>query len=287
MPINFIEFPDKAVPITSALPLPECEVAGKSFRELQNEVLSTVDETVYVRSTAWIDPLDLQKALESRTDIISNNKILLASSEKRLHEKPDACDNAEKSFEVFYAWDLLKVNEYVVGELSKNLIEGEVHSAAEVDGLIEIGKGTRILPGVFIEGNVIIGKNCKIGPNCYIRGNTYIGDNCHIGQSVEIKNCIIMSETNVGHLSYVGDSVLGQRVNFGAGTTSSNLRHDNGNHRSMIDGELVDTGRRKFGVIVGDGVHTGINTSFYPGRKMWPGTNTLPAEIVKKDKLSI
>ena len=48
-------------------------------------------------------------------------------------------------------------------------------------GIVHIGLGTRILPGVFIEGNVVIGANCKIGPNCYIRGNTSIGDHCHIG----------------------------------------------------------------------------------------------------------
>src|SRR5690606_29462991 len=78
------------------------------------------------------------------------------------------------------------------------------------------------------------------------------------------------------------DSVLGEKVNFGAGTTTSNLRHDGGNHTSRVEGGMVDTGRRKFGTIVGDGVHTGINTSIYPGRKLWPGTSTLPGEIVRK-----
>ena len=160
-----------------------------------------------------------------------------------------------------------------------------MHALAVIEGRIHLGKGSRILPGVFIEGHVIIGENCKIGPNCYLRGNTSVGDNCHIGQSVEIKNCLILSKTNVGHLSYVGDSVLGEKVNFGAGTTTSNLRHDGGNHTSRVEGTMIDTGRRKFGTIVGDGVHTGINTSIYPGRKLWPNTSTLPGEIVRKDIL--
>ena len=146
------------------------------------------------------------------------------------------------------------------------------------------GPGTRILPGVFIEGNVVIGSNCRIGPNCYIRGNTSIGNGCIIGQSVEIKNCLVLSKTNICHLSYVGDSVLGENVNLGAGTTTSNLRHDGKNHRSMVDGVLIDTGRFKLGAIIGDGVHTGINTSIYPGRKLWPGTTTRPGEIVQHDK---
>ncbi len=190
---------------------------------------------------------------------------------------------ASASFLIRYPWDLIRANELHVSSLTDAVIEGDVHPSAVVEGVIHLGAGSRLLPGVFIEGNVVIGSNCKIGPNCYIRGHTSIGDRCHIGQSVEIKNCLILSRTNVGHLSYVGDSVLGEGVNFGAGTTTSNLRHDGANHRSMVAGGLIDTGRRKFGAIVGDGVHTGIHTSIYPGRKMWPGTTTLPAGIVRHD----
>ncbi|MDP4645896.1 MAG: hypothetical protein NWS80_02095 [Akkermansiaceae bacterium] len=182
-----------------------------------------------------------------------------------------------------FPWDLLAINEKIVGGITEDEIEGEVHASAVIEGKVKIGKGTRVLPGVFIEGNVVIGENCKIGPNCYIRGNTSIGDNCHIGQSVEVKNCIILSKTNVGHLSYVGDSILGVGVNFGAGTNVSNLRHDGANHRSAVECELVDTGRRKFGVVVGDGVHTGIGTLIYPGRKIWPNMTTRPGEVVDRD----
>ncbi|WP_411828128.1 hypothetical protein [Luteolibacter sp. AS25] len=182
-----------------------------------------------------------------------------------------------------FPWDLLAINEHIVGKLEQTEIEGSVHPAAVIEGIISLGKGSRILPGVYIEGNVVIGENCKIGPNCYIRGNTSIGNNCHIGQSVEIKNSLILDRTNVGHLSYVGDSILGEGVNFGAGTNVSNLRHDGANHRSMTEEGLVDTGRRKFGVIVGDGVHTGIGTMIYPGRKIWPEMTTLPGAIVERD----
>ena len=100
---------------------------------------------------------------------------------------------------------------------------------------------------------------------------------------MELKHSILLDKTNVGHLSYVGDSVLGEKVNFGAGTIISNLRHDGRPHRSMVAGELIDTGRRKFGAIIGDGVHTGIHTSIYPGRKIWPGLTTRPAAVVDRD----
>lgn len=190
---------------------------------------------------------------------------------------------ARKIAECRFPWDLLAINEMIVGSMGEDVIHGDVHPSAVIEGRIRLGAGSRILPGVFIEGNVVIGENCRIGPNCYVRGNTSIGDGCHIGQSVEIKNCIILAGTNVGHLSYVGDSILGERVNFGAGTIVSNFRHDGGNHRSEVGGGLVDTGRRKFGTIIGDGVHTGIGTLIYPGRKIWPNMSTRPGEVVERD----
>ena len=116
--------------------------------------------------------------------------------------------------------------------------------------------------------------------NCYFYS---IGNDCKVGNAVEIKNAILMEGSVIGHLSYCADSVIGEKVNFGAGTIVANLRHDNGNVKSMVRGELIDTGRRKFGTIIGDHAKTGIHTSIYPGRKIWPGKTTMPGEIVKKD----
>lgn len=288
MAFEFVHFEDLAEPLTVDRNLQSCQVAGMALKQLQEKFLSPLnglDETVFVRSNAWIGESGVQGILNNKTNLIDSEGVVLASLDKGSLSKIAAPGVAsEDSFEIKYAWDLLKINESIIAGLHENLIEGQVYESAVIEGKVQIGKGTKILPGVYIEGNAIIGENCKIGPNCYIRGNTFIGDNCHIGQSVEIKNCLIMDKTNVGHLSYVGDSVLGTRVNFGAGTTVSNLRHDNSNHHSMVQGKLVNTGRRKFGVVIGDGVHTGINTSFYPGRKVWPGMTTLPGEVVSKDK---
>ncbi len=237
---------------------------------------------VVLEPCAWIDPADFTSFVGSGAAALVSDKGDIIATKTSGGGKQEAA----RSFVIRYPWDLIRANELLVSSLTESRIDGDAHSPAVVGGVIRVGPGTRILPGVFIEGNVIIGSNCKIGPNCYIRGNTSIGDNCHIGQSVEIKNCLILSRTNVGHLSYVGDSVLGEGVNFGAGTTTSNFRHDGQNHRSTVDGALVDTGRRKFGAIVADGVHTGINTSIYPGRKFWPNTTTRPGEIVVKDLVS-
>lgn len=231
---------------------------------------------------AWLDPRELADFLTSGSAVLmgSDGSALAWLADAPNDDRPFAAKN---SFLIRYPWDFLRASEQYIASLADNSIAGDIHSSAVIDGVIHLGAGSRILPGVFIEGNVVIGASCKIGPNCYIRGNTSIGDKCHIGQSVEIKNCLILSHTNIGHLSYVGDSIIGERVNFGAGTTTSNFRHDGTSHRSRVNGVLIDTGRRKLGTIIGDRVCTGINTSIYPGRKLWPNTTTRPGEIVRKD----
>jgi NDP-sugar pyrophosphorylase family protein len=150
---------------------------------------------------------------------------------------------------------------------------------------LSIGKGTLVKSGSYIEGPVMIGEECVIGPNCFVRGRTSIGNNCKVGNAVEVKNCVIGDSVSVGHLSYFGDSVLGCNINIGAGTISANLRHDNENIRMLVKDTVVNTERHKLGVVIGDGVHTGINTCIYPGRKIWPNKHTLPAEVVSKDKI--
>lgn len=164
-------------------------------------------------------------------------------------------------------WELIEVNEELIGKL-KTEIKGTVEAGAVIHGEIFLDEGSVIKAGVYIEGNVYIGKNCDIGPNSYIRGNTYFGDNVHVGNAVEIKNSIIMENTNVSHLSYVGDSVIGSNCNIAAGTNIANLRFDNATIKTKIKNQKIDSGRRKLGAIIGDSVKTGINSSFSPGVKV-------------------
>lgn len=184
-----------------------------------------------------------------------------------------------------YAWDLLAHQEFFMQRLSDSVVSGIVEPGATLHGPVQIGHGTVVKTGAYIEGPVLIGENCVIGPNCYIRACTAIGDQVHVGQGVEIKNSIIMSHSWLCHLSYVGDSVVGERSNLGAGTITANFRHDAGAIRSMIKDRLVDTGRNKLGAIISDDVHTGIHTSIYPGRKIWPAITTAPGAVVDKDLL--
>lgn len=182
--------------------------------------------------------------------------------------------------EIGRPWDILEANAALLPEV-KPLILGEVEQGAILKGNVSIGRGTLIRSGSYIEGPVLIGENAEIGPNCYIRPVCCIGDDVRIGNAVEIKNSAIMNGTKIGHLSYVGDSVIGESCNFGAGTICSNLRHDKGNIKSYIKGEKTDSGRRKLGVIMGYGVMTGINTSIYPGTVIDSDYWGRPAEVIR------
>jgi len=267
-------------PLTLTRKLRDFPIGNVPLAEHQAAVMGDVD--MGVNSDAWLVQDDVAAFLASgHASMCDEHGVALLWKGATMDR--DDVFVAKGSFAIRYPWDLIRANECYVGGLVEDDIHGEVHASAVVEGVLRLGKNTRILPGVFIEGNVVIGEGCKIGPNCYIRGNTSIGDACHIGQSVEVKNSLILSNTNVGHLSYVGDSVLGEKVNLGAGTTVSNLRHDGSDHRSVVGNALINTGRRKLGAIFGDGVHTGINTSIYPGRKFWPNTTTLPGAVVQQD----
>jgi bifunctional UDP-N-acetylglucosamine pyrophosphorylase/glucosamine-1-phosphate N-acetyltransferase len=137
---------------------------------------------------------------------------------------------------------------------------------------VVVEEGALVRSGSYIEGPVHIAKGCDIGPNCYIRPSTCLGEGVRVGSAVEVKNSIIMKGTHVPHHNYVGDSIIGERCNLGAGTKVANLRFDDRPVKVTAKGQLMGTGRRKLGVIMGDDVRTGINTMIEPGTVIWEGT---------------
>ncbi len=267
----------------------DIQIAGSTLKELiSSKIYKFIEngKSIAIYSNFWPSDAILEKLFSSKnTSVIldENKNIICEVSNGKKSSDILELEIDEKSILIKYPWELLDLNSEVIGNLDNNFIYGEVRPNATIDGNVIIGRNTVILPGVYIEGNAIIGDNCKIGPNCYIRGNTFIGSNCHIGQATEIKNSLLMDNVAAGHLTYIGDSVVGENTNFGAGTITANFRHDGKNHRSAVNDKIIDTGRRKFGTIIGSNVHTGIHTSIYPGRKIGRNASTLPGTIVKKD----
>ena len=156
---------------------------------------------------------------------------------------------------------------------------GTIEPGAQLIGPITVAESARIRSGVYIEGPAFIDEECDIGPNCFIRSGTSLGKKVRVGNACEIKNSVIMDGTHVGHLSYVGDSIFGEHCNLGAGTVTANLRLDDGLIKMMVKDQLVNTGRRKLGAVLGDNVKTGIKSLFMPGVKVgantWVGANLM------------
>jgi len=217
----------------------------------------------------------------------------LKLSRRKEYEIPDAvnrlaakvrirCFYTREYIPIVFPWDLLKANQKILSSM-KGRGDGRLEKHVEIKGEVRIGKGTLIKAGTYIEGPVFIGENCVIGPGAYIRPNTTIGNNVRIRG--EVVNSIIMDNTTAKHACYIGHSVVGENVNIAAGTVTADYRHDGKNHFTVVKGRKVDTGMRKLGAFIGDGVRTGINTSIYPGRKIWPGLTTVLGEVVKEDKV--
>ena len=180
-------------------------------------------------------------------------------------------------------WELLAANEWKLGALEPR-VDGDVHDNAVLEGSVVVESGATVRSGVVIEGPALIRSGASVGPNAYVRGATLVAEDATVGHAVEVKNSVLSRGATVGHLSYVGDSVLGENVNFGAGTTVANLRHDDEAIRFTVQGERVSTGRRKFGVVAGDEVKTGINTCLTPGLKLSAGASSYPGETVDRDR---
>jgi bifunctional UDP-N-acetylglucosamine pyrophosphorylase/glucosamine-1-phosphate N-acetyltransferase len=161
-------------------------------------------------------------------------------------------------------WDLLRANAALLAPL-KGANRGDVESGATLEGEVLIEEGAKVRGGSYIQGPTIVGAGAEIGPNCYVRPSTSIGPKAKVGNACEVKNSILMAGTHVPHQNYVGDSILGERCNLGAGTKVANLRLDEAPVKVIWKGLEVDTGLRKLGVIMGDDVKVGINASIDAG----------------------
>ena len=177
-------------------------------------------------------------------------------------------------------WDLLKANEIFMSRL-KGRIEGEVEPGATLKGQVVVEAGALVRSGSYIIGPVYIAKGCEVGPNCYLRPGVCLGPNVKVGAAVEIKNSIIMAGSHLPHHIYLGDSIIGERCNLGAGTKVANLRFDDRSVRVSFGGRMIDSGRRKLGVIMGDNVKTGINSMIDAGTIIWENSLVGPGAMAK------
>lgn len=162
-------------------------------------------------------------------------------------------------------WDVLRqIGSYLQFRL-KPAVQGQVVGKPFISDNVYIGTGTVIEHGAMVKGPAWIGNDCQIRSGCYIRDNVIIGNGVVLGNSCEFKNCIVFNDAEIPHFSYVGDSVIGYKAHLGAGVILSNFRLDRKEVTVKAESQLISTGLRKFGAIVGDFVEIGCNAVVSPG----------------------
>lgn len=141
---------------------------------------------------------------------------------------------------------------------------------------IDIGAGVLVETGSMIKSPTIIGDMTEVRQGSYLRGYCLAGKRCVLGHTTEIKHAIFFNDAKAGHFAYIGDSILGNDVNLGAGTKFANLRFLPGTVSFTHGQDRIDTGRRKFGAILGDRCQTGCNSVTSPGTLFAKGCFLMP-----------
>lgn len=167
-------------------------------------------------------------------------------------------------------WDALVNIPKRLQSLNLGILQGNISKEAHLVNpeLINIGIGTVVEPGAYIKGPCSIGSYCSIRHGAYLRGNVITGDHCIIGHATEVKNSIFLNNSQAAHFSYVGDSILGNKVNLGAGVKLANLLFNNQSIKIYLESQVADTGLRKLGAIIGDMAQIGCNSVTNPGTLM-------------------
>ncbi len=178
-----------------------------------------------------------------------------------------------------YPWEVLpKIKDFII-ELGKTLPKSEYDLVSEN---IWIAKTAKIAPSASINPPCIICDGAEIRQCAFIRGSAIIGKNTVIGNSTELKNVIIFDNAQVPHFNYVGDSILGYRAHMGGGAMTSNVKND----KTLVkikcaSGEIIETGLKKMGAMIGDGVEVGCNSVLNPGTIVGKNTNIYPLSCVR------
>ena len=266
-------------PVASICLPPSNQMFGNVFLNARMEITKIVEKPKgnnlgnYVLSGVFILPASFFKLLES-----SGNSMEKALKKVVAGEGMRASMWEDDWLDVVYPWEILTANKMIMDSWQESSIAKTATLEANVTlhGIVRIEAGAIIKSGAVLEGPCCIGERSYIGNNSLIRSYTSVGKNCSVGSGVELKNCVVMDNSQIGRLSFVGDSVLGENVDMGAGCMTVNRTVD-WKPISVKNGKRpMGTGMTKLGAFLGDGVVVGAGNTLQPGMVVAPG-KILPA----------
>lgn len=176
-----------------------------------------------------------------------------------------------------YPWQALSGIKNLIAEIGSQL--GEEYT--EVSPMVWVHKTATVAPTAYLGAPCIIGANSEVRHCAFIRGSALVGEKCVVGNSTELKNVILFDNVQVPHYNYVGDSILGYKAHMGAGSVTSNVKSDRTLVAVRCGDEKIDTGLKKFGAMLGDGVEVGCNSVLNPGTVVGRNSNVYPLSSVR------
>ncbi|MDO4514908.1 MAG: UDP-N-acetylglucosamine pyrophosphorylase [Lachnospiraceae bacterium] len=177
-----------------------------------------------------------------------------------------------------YPWELLgEIGEYIV-KLGNSLDPEKYEKRAEN---VWVARNAKVFDSAYLGGPCIIDEEAEVRHCAFIRGNAIVGKGAVVGNSTELKNVILFNKVQVPHYNYVGDSILGYKSHMGAGSITSNVKSDKTLVTIRCGEKVVETGRKKMGAMLGDGVEVGCNSVLNPGTVIGRGSSVYPTSSVR------
>lgn len=260
------------------------EAFGNVFLNAQMKITKLIEKPKdhlgnYVLSGVFILPESFFKILEKCKG--SMERALKKMVDEGLH----ASMWEDEWLDIVHPWEILEANKIIMNSWEKASIakSAKLESNVTISGIVSIEEDVVIKAGAVLEGPCSIGKGSYIGNNSLVRSFTSIGQNCNVGYGVEMKNCVVQDNTNIGRLSFIGDSVLGENVDIGAGSMTVNRTDDLRPITVRIGNKSISTGLTKLGAFIGDNVIIGAGNSIRPGTiippgKVYPSRFTVPSK---------
>lgn len=180
-----------------------------------------------------------------------------------------------------YPWEALKGIKDFILALGETLDKGEY---TEISPSVWVHKTVKIAPTAYLGAPCIIGAGTEVRHCAFIRGSALVGENCVVGNSVELKNVILFDNVQTPHYNYVGDSILGYKSHMGAGSITSNVKSDKTPVTVKNGTEIIETGLKKMGAMLGDFVEVGCNSVLNPGTVIGRNTNIYPLSLCPRGR---
>ncbi len=177
-----------------------------------------------------------------------------------------------------YPWEVLgKISDFIIN-LGNSFDSSRYENRGEN---IWIAKSAKVAPTACLNGPLIIDEEAEIRHCAFIRGSAIVGKGAVVGNSTELKNVVVFNSVQVPHYNYVGDSILGYKSHMGAGSITSNVKSDKTLVTVKNGSEVIETGLKKFGAMIGDYVEVGCNSVLNPGTVVGRHTNIYPLSMVR------